>query len=167
MRLRTLTGILAILASFSGAIAQDRKDAAYLKNLSCTEGPYRLHLPATYQAVRSIGQLREEKVLEVRDWDTYKTEYRRLVFNGLQLEIATFTNDESRYLVAGVLVTSPGWSFAGGFRVGDSIDNVETRLGIHGAAVKNEINVSGDADALRFGISRGKVSRIVYECYTG
>ena len=167
MSMRAFTGILATLLAISGAIAQERKDVAYLKDLSCTEGPFRLRLPPTYQAVRLIGQLREEKILEVRAWDTYKIESRRLVFDGLRLDITTFTNDKSRYLVAGALITSPGWSNAGGFRVGDSIDNVLAHLGIRDAATGSEIKASGDTDALRLGVAGGKVSRIVYECYTG
>ena len=46
------------------AIAEDQPKPPYVKDLSCTEGPFRLHLPATYQAVRAIGQVRNEKVVE-------------------------------------------------------------------------------------------------------
>ena len=165
-RLRALAGIAALCASVPTAIAQDQPKPQYVKDLSCTEGPFRLHLPATYQAMRAIGQLRNEKVIQVQSWEQYKTEYRQLFFDGLRLDVITFSNDDARYLVAGAVVTTPGWSFAGGFRVGQSIEEALSRLGVH-VGPNGEVLVGGDADVLRLGVNRGKVTSVAYECYTG
>ena len=164
--LRAVAGIVALSVSGPIAIAQDEPQPVYVKDLSCTEGPFRLHLPSTYQAVRAIGHLRDEKVIQVQSWEKYKTEDRQLFFDGLRLDVVTFSNDNTRYLVAGAVVTTSGWSFAGGFRVGQSIDTALSRLGAKTGA-RSEILLGGDADALRLGVNGGKVVRIAYECYTG
>jgi hypothetical protein len=89
---------LALALAFPGAgvRAQD-SSLTYDPSFHCSGGPLGLQLPASYQAVRSLGKLEREEVVRVQDWDAYKSEDRELAFSGLTLYVVTFTNDKSRY----------------------------------------------------------------------
>jgi hypothetical protein len=145
--------------------AQD-SSLTYDPSFTCSEGPLGLRLPQSYQAVRSIGKLERDEVVRVQEWETYQSEDRELTFSGLKLYVVTFTNDKSRYMVAGAVITGSQWSLAGGIKIGDSVEDVLRRTG-KGTLSGGEVAIGGDTDIVRFGATGGKVTEIRYECYTG
>jgi hypothetical protein len=138
----------------------------YDPSFTCRGGPLGLRLPATYQAVRSIGKLEREEVTGVQDWKTYKSEDRELVFGGLTLHVVTFTNDKSRYMVSGAVITGSQWTLGGGIRIGNPVAEVLRRAG-KGVLKDGAIAIGGDTDTVTFHAPDGKVTQITYECYTG
>ena len=78
----------------------------------------------------------------------------------------TFTNDKSRYMVAGAVITGSQWALAGEIKIGDSVEDVLRRTG-KGTLKGGEIAIGGDTEIVRFRVSKGKVTEIKYECYTG
>jgi hypothetical protein len=76
------------------------------------------------------------------------------------------TNDKSRYMVAGAVITGSQWALTGEIKIGDSVEDVLRRTG-KGTLKSGEIAMGGDTEIVRFHASKGKVAEIKYECYTG
>jgi hypothetical protein len=111
--------------------------------VSCVGGVYGAHLPKKLSELRLMGQVREEQVVRVEQWDGYQAIERRIRFNRLSANVITFTNDPERYNVGGLVVESPRWSVSP-IRVAQPSGPLLERLGVKSGVV-----------------------RVVYECYTG
>jgi hypothetical protein len=164
VRITTIVSFVFLAAS---ATAATPPRTQYFPDLSCDGGRFGLNLPKTPQDLRKIGVLQKEKVLAETSWDDYKTQERELQFHGLVLVVITFTNDESRFMVVRTTITSPEWTFAGGFQVGQTITTVLQRLNIKDSPSQSGIRFAGDTDSVGLRFSDGRLVRIHYECYTG
>jgi hypothetical protein len=124
-------------------------------------------LPESATAVRKLGPIRRDTVLETQDWGTYRTHERKLSFDGLELFIVTFSDDPNRYLVAGATLTSSAWNLAGQLRVGNSAASALSGLPVEKIPQDGELEFGGDADFIRVTLARGRVKMVTYACYTG
>ena len=162
MNRRTLAAaiVVALLGSLApGAQAQTRK-AAGPAEVSCTSGPYRLQLPRNYRGLRTMGQLRRERVLKTEESGVL----RELRFNGLELEVITPQGKPNEYVVSKAIVSTRTWRIAGPLRVG-----VPARSALKGLQPKSvpsdgEIEFNGEADSIRVNLSRGRVLDFEYTC---
>ena len=157
---------LLLLVSVSSQ-AEVEKYGGFIPKFGCFGGPFSLRLTNDYEALRSLGTLRSERVLDVRDWDTYKTETRELVFDGLRIEVITFTNDKSKAMLETVEITSRHWDIAREVQVGDSIDAVTRGFGVKEWKSDGEITFNGETDYVKFSTKQGRIIKIRFECYTG
>ena len=139
------------------AHAQKRKEAVAPAQVSCTSGPYRLHLPKTYRGLRTMGQLRRERVLKTEDGKTL----RELRFNGLELEVLT---SASEYTVSKAIVSTRNWRIAGPLRVGTPARSALKALQPRSVPSDGEIEFNGDADSIRVNLSRGRILDFEYTC---
>jgi len=137
-----------------------------LPGFQCTGLKEGVRLPRKLSQLRKLGKLNEEQTIHVEEWDGYKAIEKQLRFNGLYVQVITFTNDPERYNLSAVYIETPGWSVSP-IRVGSPVQELLTRLG----GVKPEPNAtwrfSGESDSLYVEARDGKVFRVVYECYTG
>ncbi len=136
----------------------------YHGELACHVGPYMLHVPKSLKALRSIGELKSDRILDVEDFGKDgKVEIRELVFDGLKIIIDT-SPDGTSYDVGAVTITSPRWKIANGFRIGDRIEDVVKQLGGKGERKGNWLKVSGDSHSISFKVLKGRVVEIRYAC---
>jgi hypothetical protein len=146
------------LASFD-ATAQSHTVA----DLSCTKGPYRLKLPKSYRAVRGLGTIRRDRVLKIEDRGAYTATHRELRFNGLEIELVTFSNEPGRYALTKAIITTSNWRIAGALRVG-----APARSALRGLANQSprdgELEFSGATDSLRVNLAAGRVLDVEYSC---
>ncbi|MES2635044.1 MAG: hypothetical protein V4669_18905 [Pseudomonadota bacterium] len=133
---------------------------------SCVTGPFAVQLPAVLSGLRALGKLKEEKVVRVQSWEGYKAVERWLRFEGMELQIVTFTNDPERYTLGSALFESPRWSQAPA-RVGEPSGPLVTRLGAAQVEANANWRFAGETDSLYIQSKAGKISRVLYECYTG
>jgi hypothetical protein len=129
---------------------------------SCTDGPYRLKLPKSYKALRTIGHLRRERVVKTEDSGVQ----RELRFNGLELIVLTSPDKPGQYVVSRAVVSAPSWKIAGPLRVGTS-----ARIALKGLQPKQlprdgELEFNGDRDSIRVNLSRGRILDFEYSCST-
>jgi hypothetical protein len=161
------TQIMLVIISFvlicSFAWAGNNNDG-YLEDCSCIDGPYAIHLPKSLKALRSMGKLKSERIIEINK--IMGTEDRELIYEGLRLIIITVKGDNT-YTVATANITSPSWKNISGFRIGDTVESIKKRLKGKTYKIGDWLEVGGDTDILRFRISNGKVVEIEYQCYTG
>jgi hypothetical protein len=141
-------------------------DASYFAGpVSCTDGPYGLHLPASYEALRRLGALRDDRVLPAPIRPNPAAEQRELSFNGLRLIILRAKLDPANYQVLSADVTGRGWKIAGTLRVGAllpvHVGDVDTRQ-LRGRGVVEFIGES--KDVLRVRRSGRRISSITYLC---
>ena len=144
----------AILFGLLGSVSSDAPAQA---QVSCTSGPYRLQLPKTYKGLRTMGQLRRERVLKTEESGVL----RELRFNGLELEVIT---SPAGYTVSKAIVTTRNWKIAGPLRVGVSARTALKGLKATGVPSDGEIEFNGDADSIRVNLSRGRVLDFEYTC---
>lgn len=153
---------IAVLA----LISPDAKAQAYVADLSCTTGPYRVRLPKTYKALRVLAPLKRERVLQKEDEGTHTVTYRELRFNGLELEVVTYSNKPNQYVLSSAVLSTPAWRIGGQLRVGTA-----ARIALKGLAAQpypsdGELEFNGDADSIRVTLSRGRVLDVEYSCAT-
>jgi hypothetical protein len=150
--------IVALCLAPMGANAQ-----TYVADLSCTQGPYRLKLPKSYRAVRGLGTIRRDRVLKVEDHGTYTSTHRELRFNGLEIELVTFSNEPGRYALTKAIISTRNWRIAGALRVG-----APARSALRGLANESprdgELEFSGATDSLRVNLAAGRVLDLEYSC---
>ena len=142
-------------------------DASYFAEpVSCTEGPYGLHLPASYEALRSMAALREDRVLPGSFAASPAAERRELSFNGLRLTILRTKLDPANYQLLSADLTSRQWKIAGPLRVGALLParlaDVDTRQ-FRGRGIVEFIGES--KDVLRVRRSGRRISAITYLCH--
>jgi hypothetical protein len=150
--MRVIAGCLALAASLLAGIAHAQP--------SCTSGPYALKLPKSYQALRTIGQLRRERVLKTEDAGVQ----RELRFNGLEIVVRTAADKPNRYVVSRAVVSTSRWRIAGPLRVGTSAKIALKGLRPKALPSEGELEFSGETDSIRVNLSRGRILDFEYSC---
>jgi len=130
---------------------------------SCTSGPYRLKLPNSYKALRTMGHLRRERVVKTED----SAVQRELRFNGLELVVLTSPDKPGHYVVSRAVVSAPSWKIAGPLRVGTSARTALKGLQPKALPSEGELELNGEKDSIRVTLSRGRVLDFEYSCSTG
>ncbi len=160
-RLCVAVGVAALTV-----IAAAEPVSVNLPGFHCTGMKESVRLPGKLSQLRKLGKLNDEQTIHVEEWDGYKAIEKLLRFDGLHVQVITFTNDSERYNLAAVYIEAPGWSVSP-VRVGALASEPLSRLG----AVKPEPNgtwrFAGESDSLYVEARNGRVFRVVYECYTG
>ena len=156
--------LLAVIASISG-LARGSDPSYYAGPVSCTDGPYGLRLPDSYDALRKIGALRDDQVLPGPILPSPGAEQRELTFNGLRLTILRRKLDPTNYQVLSAEVTTRGWKIAGPFTVGGllpaRVGGIDTRQ-LRG---RGTVEFIGDGkDVVRMRRSGRRISSITYLC---
>ena len=155
---------IAIVFCLLGITALDaqaqKKKAAGPAQVSCTSGPYRLQLPKTYKGLRTMGQLRRERVLKTEESGVL----RELRFNGLELEVITPIGKPSQYVVSRAIVTTRTWRIAGPLRVGTPARGALKALQPKAVPSDGEVELNGDGDSIRVNVARGRVLDFEYSC---
>jgi len=90
----------------------------FIDQLACDSGPYGLKLPKSYDELRKIAPLKNERMLRQENLGRYQAQYRDLTFNGLRLGVVTYSNDADKYQVVSAEIRGPQWRIAGPFRQG-------------------------------------------------
>ncbi len=163
-------GLLALAASRAQANQAGKAgDPQYfLEGMRCLGEPFGLRLPSTLPELLALGAVQSEQVLEVEQWEGYKATRKIVRFKGLALGLVTYSNDPRRYSLASAEVRSRDWLRLTPFAVGESTEAVRQRLG---DVAEDDMTLrslySGESDSVRFETRAGRVSAVIYECYTG
>ena len=141
----------------------------FVEGLACQGGKFGLRLPATLPALLAMAPRWGEKPLETQRWDGYTTTRKRIWSEGLSLELVTYSNDPGRYSLGSATIRSAAWAKLAPFAVGEEVDAIRAKLG---DIAKDDWQLrsvySGESESVRFETTRaGKVSAVIYECYTG
>lgn len=156
--------VTAVVFCALGTTAVDlqaqKKKAAGPAQVSCTSGPYRLQLPKTYKALRTMGQLRRERVLKTAESGVL----RELRFNGLELEVVTPPSKPNQYVVSRAIVTTRTWRIAGPLRVGTPARGALKALQPKRVPNDGEVELNGEGDSIRVNVARGRVLDFEYSC---
>ena len=148
------------------ALAQEQP--GYLPEFGCQVPPFGLRLPAHLQGVMKLAPVRHVEILEVEKWEGYVTTRKYVHFPGLILGLVTFSNDRTRYMVSRAEVTDARWAEISPFRIGEKTSAVQHKLGLpaeHDPDLKS--SYGSEAGDLRFESSDRKITKIIYDCYTG
>ena len=136
----------------------------FVDKISCDSGPYGLKLPESYDALRKLGPLKGERLLREQDHGTYRARFRDLQFNGLRLNVVTYSNDPDKYQVVLAEIRSPHWKIAGPFRQGAAlpvrVGDVETKT----IRSSSTVEFSGAEDTVRVRLVGRRVSVVTYLC---
>ena len=109
-----------------------------------------------------------QQVLQVEQWEGYKSTRKKVRFAGLTLGLVTFSNDPGRYSLASAEIRSEAWLRISPFGVGQDTDVIRRRLG-RVAEDDDELRsvYSGENESVHFETRSGRVTAVIYECYTG
>ena len=156
--------LLASLLFAAGAA--HATDASYFAGpVSCTGGPYALRLPDSYEKLRKMGALRDDRILPNLLPPHPGSEQRELTFKGLRLTIVRTKLDPANYQVLSADVTTRAWKIAGPFKVGGlmpvKVGDVDTR-GLRGRGIVEF--VGEDRDVVRMRRSGRWIRSITYLC---
>jgi hypothetical protein len=124
-----------------------------------------VRLPLKLSQLRKLGKISDEQTVRVEEWDGYKAIEKLLRFNGMHVQVITFTNDPERYNLAAVFIEAADWTVSP-IRVGSPVA-VLARLGAAKPSANGTWRFAGESDSLYVEARAGKVIRVVYECYTG
>ena len=159
---RTLLAIL--LVTFALPAAGRGNTSHFIEKLSCDSGPYSLKLPKTYAELKRIAPLVSERLVRDQDFGTHRARYRELVFNGLRLEVVTYSNEPEAFPVALAEIRNSSWKIAGPFRFGQAlpakVGDVETKA----LAGTGTIEFSGEEDTVRIRLVGRRVMGLTYLC---
>ncbi|GAC1376570.1 MAG: hypothetical protein NVS3B3_15740 [Aquirhabdus sp.] len=174
MRINYTNGACALLACLavetgSANQAGPAGDPQYfVEGLACQSGKYGLRLPATLPGLLALGPRPAVKGLGTQRWKGYTTTYKRIRFDGLSMDLITYSNDPNRYSLASLTIRSTAWTMLAPFAVGESVDDIRARFG---DVAKDDWQLrsiySGENESVHFDTRAGRVSAIIYECYTG
>jgi hypothetical protein len=175
MTRRFAIACLALLAGLDGAPARANQagpagDPRYfVEGMACQAGKFSLRLPATLPALLALGRPLGEQRLESQRWEGYTTTHKRIWFEGLSLDLITYSNDPDKYSLASLTIRSAAWARLAPFAVGEPVDAVREKLGdISKDDWQLRSIYGGENDSVRFETTRaGNVSAVIYECYTG
>lgn len=156
--------LLPVLCFLATAHAADT--SYFAEPVSCTDGPFGLHLPASYDELRRLGTLRDDRVLPGQIGAGPAAERRELTFKGLRLTILRTKLDPANYRVLSADVTSRAWKIAGPLHVGGllplKVADIDTRQ-FRGRGIVEFIGES--KDVLRVRRSGRRISSITYLCH--
>ena len=141
----------------------------FVEGLACQGGKFSLRLPAKFPELLALAPKHGEQRLETQRWEGYTTTHKRIWFDGLSMDLITYSNDPDKYSLAGLTIRSAAWAKISPFAVGEPIDAVRAKLG---DIAKDDVQLrsiySGESESVRFETNRaGNVSAVIYECYTG
>jgi hypothetical protein len=160
-----MSSLLLPILFFLGA-ARAADTSYYAEPVSCSDGPYGLHLPGSYDELRRIGTLRDDRVLPGQLRQSPAAEQRELTFSGLRLTILRTKLDPANYQVMSADVTSRAWKVGGPLRVGAllpaRVADVDTRQ-FRGRGIVEFIGES--KDVVRVRRSGRRISSITYLCH--
>jgi hypothetical protein len=158
-------GVVLSIAAL-GLIPSDASAETYVAQLSCASGPYRVRLPKSYKALRTLGQLRRERIVRTEEQGTHTVIHRELRFNGLELVVVTSSNKPNQYLLSKAILSSRAWKIGGQLQVGNpaksALRGLQKELPKEG-----ELEFRGDTDSIRVNLAGGRVLDVEYSCYTG
>jgi hypothetical protein len=166
---------LAVLTGFAGPSAWANQagpagDPQYfVEGLACQGGKFSLRLPATLPALLALGPKVGEESLETQRWEGYTTTRKRVRFDGLSIDVVTYSNDAKKYSLAAVTIRSAAWAKLAPFTVGETTEAARAKLGsVANDDVQLRSIYAGENESVRFETTRaGRVAAIIYECYTG
>lgn len=157
--------LIGALVCISG-LARGSDASYYAGPISCSDGPYGLRLPDSYEALRKIGTLRDDRVLPVQLRPSPGAEQRELSFNGLRLTIVRKKLDPANYEVLSAELTRGSWKIAGPFRVGTllpvKVGEVDTRQ-LRGRGIVEF--VGENKDVVRVYRNGRRISWLTYLCH--
>lgn len=149
-----------------GACSAEQPPAGqtHLQGFACTEGPYALRLARDYQKLKSLPGFLSETIYKPETELSPKT--RALNFKGLTVGLVTPARGVPP-LWGYVHISSPDWNIGAPIRVGAPAGDLSKLLG-KGRMADGEWRFAGEgADTLLVVLKEGKVSDVVYECYSG
>ena len=158
MNLAALLAAVLVAAAAPHAHAQNKAAEP-----SCTSGPYRLKLPNSYKALRTMGHLRRERMVKTQDSGVQ----RELRFNGLELVVITSAEKPNHCTFSRAVVSTASWRIAGPLRVGTSAKIALKGLQPRALPSDGELEFNGDTDSIRVTLQRGRVLDFEYTCSTG
>lgn len=147
-------------------LAQGSDASYYAQPLSCTDGPYGLRLPDSYETLRKIGELRDDRVLPGQISGNPGAEQRELTFAGLRLTILRKKLDPANYQVLSAELTRGSWKIGGPFRVGTllpaKVGDVDTRQ-LRGRGIVEFVGENNDV--VRVYRNGRRISWLTYLCH--
>lgn len=158
--------VLLLTLGFFASSLQANPVVVALPGFQCTDSPFGVRLPAKLSALRALAKHQEEQTGRIEQWEGYQTIDKLLRFEGLAVEVITFTNDPEKYHLAAVTIESPHWSVSP-FRAGQSARAALKRLGVAQPGPQTHWHFEGTTDSLYLETRGGRVVRLVYACYTG
>ena len=165
MQVARAAHLLLFCLAFAASVAQASDSSYYAGPVSCVDGPYSLHLPDSYEALRQLGALRDDRVLPGPLPGSGGAEQRELSFAGLRLTILRAKLDPTDYQVLSAEVSGRGWKIAGPFKVGGlmpaHVGEVDTRQ-LRGRGIVEFIGEG--KDVVRMRRSGRRISSITYLC---
>jgi hypothetical protein len=140
----------------------------YIENFSCDHGPFGLRLPSDARALSQLAPILQSRSGKAEEWENYRTTRTYVRYSGLDLGYVAFSNDPARYLISYVEVSKPDWQITGPFQVGQTVSTVQSILGL-GAQDDSGLKRSygSEGATVTFEQTKGKITKIKYECYTG
>jgi hypothetical protein len=175
MTKRWILSFLALLAGLAATTASANQagpagDPQYfIEGLACQGGKFSVKLPPTLPALLALAPRHGEKSLGTERWEGYTTTRKKIWFDGLVIDLVTYSNDPERYSLSAVTIRGAAWARLAPFAVGEDVDAVRAKLG---DVSKDDWQLrsiyAGESESVRFETTKaGKVSAVIYECYTG
>ena len=159
--------LFGVVAALLSGLVRAESPSAYIEQLTCEGGPYRITLPWSYAEVRKLGPLIKEEVLRTYNWDDYKTQDRSLIFQGLELVVVTFSNEPDKYMLSSAKLTGPQWRITGKLRVGNTAAFALRGIPFKSVPRNGNVSLGGDTDSIGIKLSNGRITEVYYACYTG
>lgn len=165
MYLRHLFLIALYLVSISYSLAAE-PTPVQLDSFQCTGTPLSIKLPAGLTQLQKMAPLQKQEVIRTEQWDAYQTIEIDLHFVGLTIGAITFTNDHERHNLVSARVSRAAWAVSP-FRIGMRAEPALRGLGVKGDVSNGTWRIEGLTDALVVEVRAGRISGVVYDCYTG
>ena len=164
--MRALVAILlvAVALPVSFDAAGRGNTSHFIDKLSCDSGPYSLKLPQTYAELKKIGSLVNERLLRDLDLGTYRARHRELQFNGLRLEVVTYSHEPDKFYITQAEIRSSQWKISGPFRYGHSLPAVVGDVHTKTLRSTATVEFSGDEDTVRVRLVGRRVMGLTYLC---
>ena len=102
--------------------------------------------------------------MKTEDQGTHTVTHRELRFNGLELELVTFSNKPNQYVLSKAILSSPNWKIGGQLRVGSPAKAALNGLQAKDLPKDGELEFSGDKDSIRVNLATGRVLDVEYTC---
>ena len=142
--------------------------SGYLPEFGCQTPPFGLRLPMHLQGVMNLSPVKHVEILETEKWEGYTTTRKYVHFQGLTLGLITFSNDRERYMVSRAEITDVRWAEISPFRVGEYTSTVQRKFGLPADSDPDlKSSYGSEGGDLRFESADRKITKIIYDCYTG
>lgn len=166
--LRPISAVAFLAIVLVSSVTRAESPSVYVEQVSCEGGPFGLRLPPHLPEVMKLGSIAREEIQQIEKWDGYSTTRKYIEFSGFTLGLVTFSNDPNRYMVSFAEITSSRWSHIAPFRVGESVKSVRRKLGSSAASDPElKAKYGSEGGDVSFQYAHGKITKVVYACYTG